>query len=252
MIKSAGLKHQGRHRPHNQDHLLIREDLGLYAVADGVEAEPSGEVASRLALESLAEIIGSINLESDATPPFEYAQQIPLEARALKFAVREVNRRLLEKAGSDPRLTGMCTTLTALWLQGPRALIANVGDSRAYLIRGGRILQLTSDHTTLAQGDAQAPAVAEFLEQYTTVSEHELTRAIGINPDLEVQLAAGTPRREDLFLLCTDGLYQDLRDFEIMDLACAYPPETATRKLISLANEKGGKDNLAVVIVKFS
>ncbi|MFO8057485.1 MAG: protein phosphatase 2C domain-containing protein [bacterium] len=249
---SAGMKHQGRKRPRNEDNYLAEDKLGLYAVADGVEAESAGEVASRLALELLAEVLQDMNLDEDATPPFEYAQGVPLPARALKFAVREVNRKIYDKARSDPKLAGMCTTLSAAWFTEGKVYLANVGDSRIYLVRRGQIQQLTHDHTSIAQGStSQTPAI-DFVEHFSSISEHELTRAVGVNPDVEVQLAAGTPKSGDLFILCTDGLYQELRDFEIMDLAMANPPEEALKKMIESANQKGGKDNVAAVIIKTS
>jgi protein phosphatase len=245
---AAGQKHQGRFRPHNEDSVLLEPTLGLYAVADGVESEPSGEKASAMAVTLLKETIAAINLEADATPPFDYAEGIPLPARALKFSFREVNRQIFGAAAKDPQLLGMSTTLTAVWFRAGRAFIGNVGDSRAYLVRQGRIQQLTHDHTSLAQGNK--PAAIEFIENFSSTSEHELTRALGINPDLEVQLAGGTPKPGDYFMLCTDGLYGEVRQFELLDAIKAYPPEAAAKKLINLANERGGKDNIAVVVIQ--
>jgi len=249
--QSAGMKHQGR-RAHNEDNFLAEDAMGLYAVADGVEAESAGEVASEMALDLLAKTFRSLKLDEDATPPFEYAQGIPLQARALKFAVREINRRIYEKGGSDPELEGMCTTLSAAWFTDRKVFLANVGDSRIYLVRQGRIQQLTHDHTSIAQGSTEQTPALDFLEHYSSISEHELTRAVGVNPDVEVHLAAGTPKNDDLFILCTDGLYQELRDFEIMDMALANSPPAALKKMIVTANERGCKDNIAAVIVKVS
>lgn len=247
---TAGFKHQGRYRPHNEDNFLILDEAGLYAVADGVESEPAGEVASSLCVTLLGDIIKDLNLEADATPPFEYAEGLPLPVRALKFAFREINRKIYEQGQSDPKFKGMASTLTVIWLHGGRVYIGNVGDSRAYLLRGGHIQQLTHDHTPLAQGSSAHPVRIDFAEDFSSTSGHELTRAMGLNPDLEVQLAGGTPKPGDVFLLCTDGLYQDVRDFEILDAVKAFPPDHAARKLITLANQRGGKDNIAVVVVQ--
>lgn len=249
-IESAGLKHQGKKREHNEDSFLADDGLSLFAVADGVESEPYGEKASLMAVESLAEIIRGIDLGADATPPFDYAEGIPLPARAIKFAFREVNRKVHEASHSDPKLAGMSSTLTAVWFKDGRAYIGNVGDSRAYLIRRGQIQQLTRDHTSLAQGNAAQPVKIDFLEDFGSTSEHELTRAMGVNPDIDVQLAGGTPKSGDIFMLCTDGLYEDIRDFEMLDAVKAYRPEMAVKKLIDLANERGGKDNVAVVVAR--
>lgn len=249
---ASGQRHQGRLRPHNEDSILVEPPMGLFAVADGVESEPFGEKASQMAVTLLQETIGSLKLDADSTPPFDYAEGIPLQARALKFAFREVNRKIHDAQDSDPKLKGMATTLTAVWFQAGRAFIGNVGDSRAYLIRQGHIQQLTRDHTSLAQGSAGKPAAVEFLESYSSISEHELTRALGINPDTEIQLAGGTPKPGDYFMLCTDGLYGEVREFELLDAIKAYPPDVSTRKLIDLANSRGGKDNVAVVVIQVS
>jgi len=246
------MSHQGKTRPHNEDSFIVRDDIGLYAVADGVESEPYGEKASKTAVESLARIIEGIDLEADATPPFDYAEGIPLPARALKFAVREVNRIIYNAGTKDDKLKGMATTLTSLWLREGRAYIGNVGDSRAYIIRGGRIQQLTRDHTTLAQGSASRPARLDFLEDFSSASEHELTRALGLNPDIDIQLAGGTPRPGDVFILCTDGLYEDVRDWEIQDAFKNRGPAEGVRSLINLANERGGRDNVALVAIQVS
>jgi protein phosphatase len=201
-------------------------------------------------VEELENIIKNLNLDDDATPPFDYAEGIPLPARALKFAFRETNRKIFEKALSDEKYAGMSTTLNAIWFQGNRVYMGNVGDSRAYMIRRGKIVQLSHDHTSLAQGDAGSPVRLDFVEDYGSISEHELTRAMGINKDLEVQLAGGSHKSGDMFVLCTDGLYLEIRDFEIMDAVRAFAPDTAAKKLVDMANERGGKDNVAVVVLK--
>ncbi|HUT53848.1 MAG TPA: protein phosphatase 2C domain-containing protein [bacterium] len=249
-IAAAGMKHQGRLRQHNEDNFLIAERLGLYAVADGVESMPCGEVASLMAVTEMEKILAGLNLDQDATPPFDYAEGIPLPARAMKFAVREANRKIFEKAGSEAKYNGMATTLSALWFQGGRVYVGNVGDSRAYMARSGRMVQLSRDHTVLAQGQADETVSIEFMENYSAATGHELTRALGVNQDLEVQLAGGSPKPGDIFVLGTDGLYLEIRDFEIMDTANSYPPDVAVKKLTTMANDRGGKDNVAVIVIK--
>jgi protein phosphatase len=249
-VVAAGMRHQGRLRQHNEDNFLIADGLGLYAVADGVESMPYGELASQTAVQELEKIAAGLSLDQDATPPFEYAEGIPLPARALKFAFREVNRKIFNLAGSAPKYQGMATTLSALWFNAGRVYVGNVGDSRAYMGRSGRMVQLSRDHTILAQSSAAETVPIEFMENYSSISGHELTRAMGVNQDIEVQLAGGSPKTGDCFVLCTDGLFLEIRDFEIMDAASAYPPDVAAKKLVNMANERGGKDNVAVVVIK--
>jgi PPM family protein phosphatase len=249
-LVAAGMSHPGKVRAHNEDSYLVANQLGIFAVADGVESEAAGEIASKMAVEQLEKIIRELDLDQDATPPFEYAEGIPLPARALKFAFRQANRAIFERAGQDKGLAGMATTLTATWFRSGRVFIANVGDSRAYMIRSGRILQLTHDHTSLAQGNAARTVFIDDIQDFSSASEHELTRALGINPDLEVQLAGGTPKPGDIFLLCTDGFYDGLRDFEIMENIKAQPPDLCAKTLLNLALKRSGNDNICVVVIQ--
>ncbi len=249
-IQVRGESHQGLKRPHNEDHFLINRNLELFAVADGVETCPYGELASRMAVEELEKIINDLDIDADATPPFEDFQGLPLPLRSLKFAVREVNRRIYSKSNEDAKYQGMGSTLSALWLRDDRAYIAHVGDSRAYLIRKGLAQQLTKDHTSLSEKEFNQPVDMETYEDYAPLSEHELTRALGVNLDVQVQLASGSPRSGDFLVLCTDGLYTEVRNFEIADAVLKNPLPRATMKLIQLANSRGGKDNIALIVIK--
>ena len=249
-VVAHGITHQGRHREKNQDQFLVNRKLNLFAVADGVEEAPFGEIASRMAVEELGKIITGLDLSQDATPPFEDHPALPLPARALKYALREVNRRLYDFARQNPKYQGMGTTLTTLWLTQGKAYIGHIGDSRAYLVRNGIAQQLTQDHTTIADRPVQQTEDLELYEEISHISEHELTRVVGINPDLMVQLAGGTPHPGDRFVLCTDGLYGMVRDFEIAQTVEQNPPQLACRKLIELANQRGGIDNIALVVIQ--
>jgi len=249
-IIAHGITHQGRHREKNQDQFLVNRQLNLFAVADGVEDAPFGELASKMAVEELGKIISELDLSQDATPPFEDRPSLPLPARALKYALREVNRRLYHFAQENPKYQGMGTTLTAIWFTEGKAYIGHIGDSRAYLVRNTIAQQLTQDHTTIADRPTQQPDDLELYEEISHISEHELTRAVGINPDLMVQLAGGTPHPGDRFVLCTDGLYGMVRDFEIARTVIENPPQLACRKLVQLANQRGGVDNIAVVVIQ--
>ena len=246
----AGDTHQGELRAMNQDSFLINRSFQLYAVADGVEGRPYGEVASRTAIGELEKVLKGIDISADATPPEGDIKGMPLPARAIKYAFRETNRRILEKTEQEPRLKGMGSTLSALWVVGDQVYIGHVGDSRIYLIRKGRAQQLTRDHTTLAEGE---PNKAEDIELYEDISptlEHELSRVLGVTPDIQVQLSGGTPRPGDVFLLCTDGLYSQLPEFKIVEAIAGKQAGFAANNLIKLANARGGKDNVAIVILQ--
>lgn len=249
LFQAYGDTHQGKVRAFNQDSYLLNRKLQIFAVADGVEGRPYGEVASRMAVAELEKIIQDLDVSADATPPEGEMKGMPLPARAIKYAFRETNRRLLEKMNRETKFRGMATTLSALWIKEDRVYIGHVGDSRIYLIRKNRAQQLTRDHTTLAEGQPDQPEDIERYEEVSLASEHELSRALGITPDIQVQLSGGTPQSGDIFLLCTDGLYGQMREFEIVDAIAGKGPELACKKLIQLANAKGGKDNVALVVV---
>jgi len=246
----AGDSHQGKIRAMNQDAFLLNRSFQLYAVADGVEGRPYGEVASRMAVTELEKIVRGIDISADATPPEGDMKGMPLPARAIKYAFRETNRRLLEKAEQETKLKGMASTLSALWVVGTQVFIGHVGDSRIYLVRKGRAQQLTRDHTTLAEAEPNKAEDIELYEDISPSSEHELSRALGITPDVQVQLSGGTPQPGDFFLLCTDGLYSQLREFEIVEAFHGKTAAFACKNLIKLANANGGKDNVAIVVLQ--
>jgi len=246
-VNAAGTSDPGKLREMNQDCFLANRVLNLYAVADGIESAPHGERASRMAVEELEKLIKELDLSEDATPPFEDNPALPLPARGLKYALREVNRRIYQYGRENKKYKGMGTTLTAAWFVQGKVFIGHIGDSRAYLIRKGMAQQLTSDHTALSE---KRPEGMELYEGLTHTSEHALSRAVGINQDVQVQLAGGTPALGDRFVLCTDGLYGQVRDFEIAKTAVDNPPHLACMKLAQMANQRGGSDNLAVVVIQ--
>ena len=246
----AGDSHQGKLRAMNQDSFLVNRALQLYAVADGVEGRPYGEVASRMAIAELEKVLKDVDVSADATPPEGDMKGMPLPARAIKYAFRETNRRMLEKMRQETRFKGMASTLSAVWVVSDRIYIGHVGDSRVYLIRHGRAQQLTRDHTTMAESEPNKAEDIERYEDISSTSEHELSRALGITPDVQVQLSGGTPQQDDVFLLCTDGLYSQLREFEIIDALAGQTAPFACRNLIKVANAHGGKDNVAVIVAK--
>ncbi len=247
---SSGETNQGRLREVNQDFFLVNRQLNLFAVADGIETAPYGELASRMAAEKLEGLLKDFDLSLDATPPSDDHPAVPLPVRALKYAFREVNRQIYNFSRETPKYQGMGTTLTALWIYQGRAYFGHLGDSRGYLIRQKVAQQLTHDHTSISDSPSKLSEDMEFYEGSQRTSEHELTQALGINPDIQVQLAGGSPKSGDHFLLCTDGLYGQVQTWEMVDMVNQNLPHLACRKLIQLANQKGGKDNVAVVVVQ--
>ncbi len=236
-IISFGKTDTGRKRGNNEDSLLVDDARRLYAVADGMGGHASGETASRLAIETL------VNASGLAMPP---GDEVVAQA-ALELAVREANRIVLRQAAAEPALRGMGTTLTALKLHGQFAVLAHVGDSRAYLLRENELRQLTTDHSLVAEH--VRAGVMTLAQARTSPLRHVITRAIGIEQDFEVESSALPIQGQDRFLLCTDGLMELVEDNEIAEILKTAGPKAAVERLIDLANERGGVDNITAVVI---
>lgn len=233
MLIAGSANDQGIVRDTNQDALLISSPL--FAVADGIGASPAGETASRLALDTLKARFTS-----------------PPTAAGLAEAARAASAAIWDKAGSDPSLDGMASTLTALAVlstgETAQLAVASVGDSRAYLFRGGLLQQLTRDHSVV-QALIDAGELTHD-QARTHPGRSLLTRALGIapvvEPDIHLPAVTGPAR----LLLCTDGLTAHAGDSHIAEvLASASEPDQAAAQLIELANRNGGSDNTAVVVI---
>jgi PPM family protein phosphatase len=221
----------GRVRQGNEDSFMVHDPL--FAVADGMGGHQGGEVASKLALETL----GRLTLEpSGDTSP------------SLVDAVRQANRDVLEKASTDPGLHGMGTTLTALVKGDERVLLAHVGDSRAYIVRDGQMKQLTEDHTVVEGLVQEGRLTREEAEIHPQRSI--LTRALGVDGDVEVDETTHQVKPGDRILLCSDGLTGMVPEGEIQRiLGEREDPQRAAEALVDAANEAGGQDNITAVVL---
>jgi serine/threonine protein phosphatase PrpC len=227
----------GRARSGNEDSYFCGRTV--FAVADGLGGHQGGEVASAAAVEPLAALDGR-----------EFAE--PGEAaEALTATIREGNAAILDRAAGDPGLWGMGTTVTAAALAGDRFLqLAHVGDSRAYLLRGGSLEQLTTDHTVVAElvrRGRLTPAQAAIHPERSI-----LTRAVGLDPRIPVDIPDPLELRDgDQVLLCSDGLTEAVDDGPIAELLSSTPDGTAAgQALIDAANAAGGPDNITVVLLR--
>jgi protein phosphatase len=235
-IRSAALTDVGRARERNEDSYLAGDHV--FAVADGLGGHNAGDVASRLAVEPLAALDRAV----DSTPRDAVAD-------ALGRAVSAANRAVYQRAQDDAKVRGMGTTLTAIAISDGSAHLAHVGDSRCYLIRGGEMSQLSSDHTLVARMVAEGKLTPEQAETHPQRSI--LTRALGAEPEvdidtLELQLLTG-----DRILLCSDGLSSVVGEEHILaTLADSKDLSEACRRLVEAANQRGGPDNITVVVVE--
>ena len=219
----------GRGRPENEDSLLVDPDHGIYAVADGMGGHRAGEVASAIAIEVLK-------------TAFENGQ--PLDE-----AIEAANRAVFAKAAGDPALSGMGTTLTAAVVEADQtALLGHVGDSRAYLLRDGALARVTEDHSLVEQLVRDGRLSPE--EAINHPQRAIITRAVGIEPEVQVSLYRHELRPGDRLVICSDGLSDMISDDLIATTLTRYAdPQQASEALVDMANQAGGNDNITVVVL---
>ncbi len=221
----------GRQRRANEDHFYARAPL--FVVADGMGGAQAGEVASGLAAETFATGL-----------PDEGSPQERLEAQVL-----EANRRIHELSRADRDRAGMGTTLTAAYVDGDEVALAHVGDSRAYLLRDGELTQLTRDHTLVDELVRRGRLTEEEAAEHPQRSI--ITRALGPEPDVEVDTFTQPVRDGDVLLLCSDGLTSMVAEQEVADiLRNARSLGDAGRALVKAANDAGGRDNITVILIR--
>ncbi len=247
-IQAGARTDLGRVRKNNEDCYAIDSSLQLYVLSDGMGGEAHGEVASKLAVRTVLTHCRQAE-NSRATPIFgESSPEVSERTNRLASAIHLANRRIFEEASSNAEQRGMGATIVAAWVDGQRLSIAHVGDSRAYLLRGGRMDQLTADHSLVAE----KVRVGILTPQEADASEMQsiLTRAVGTNNSVEVETDEQVLLAGDFLLLCSDGLTRMVTDPEIAStlLTSASAQESAER-LVDLANDNGGVDNVSVIVL---
>ncbi|MES1248604.1 MAG: Stp1/IreP family PP2C-type Ser/Thr phosphatase [Actinomycetota bacterium] len=224
----------GRKRRHNEDSYVVAPPL--FAVADGMGGAQAGEVASKLAAAALE--------ESDPGSLSGPDKLVSL--------IQEANRRVFERASSDPATSGMGTTMTVALVEGQQVTIGHVGDSRAYLVRDGKLEQLTEDHSLvneLLKSGKLSREEAEIHPQRSVI-----TRAVGTDPDVDVDAFVVDASTGDIFLLCSDGLTDMVGDDDILDVVAKTPDDLdrVTKSLVAAANRSGGEDNITVIAFRIA
>lgn len=248
-IVSGGVTDLGRVRTNNEDCFRIVESLNLFVLADGMGGEAHGEVASAMAVETIVEFCMEQGAGAGAALLANAEPSWTEKTKRLTSAVHLANKSIYESAEAHPEQHGMGATLTAAWIDGSKLSIAHVGDSRAYLLRSGNLQQLTNDHSLVAEQVRRGiltPAEAEESEMQSV-----LLRALGALPDIEVDTDEHILFARDILMLCCDGLTRMVTEPEIAGtLQAEIDPTKAAEKLIALANERGGVDNITVIVVR--
>lgn len=243
-VRYAARTDVGMRRDHNEDCFGILEEQQLILVADGMGGHAAGEVASGIATVEVARFYARPDKTYDSNPA-----RTTLENR-LVAAFKNANRRIYETAHSGGGPRGMGTTLAAAAIENGQVGIAHVGDSRVYRIRGESITRLTRDHSLLEQFKEINPEMTRE-EEDNFPHKNVITRALGLSDDVEVDVAQHAMQDGDRYLLCSDGLSGQLTDEEMLEVVRESGQDilAAVRKLVDLANDAGGNDNITVVLI---
>jgi protein phosphatase len=251
-LNVAGSTDVGLKRTHNEDAFLLLPEEQLYCVADGMGGHASGEVASRLAVEEMAEFFRLTGRDDEATWPFREDPARRHDENRVLTGVKLANLRIFERAQSDERLRGMGTTLVcAHFERGVGAVIVgHVGDSRAYLWRAGALRQVTEDHSLLNDYLKARRLTPEEVESFP--HKNVIVRALGMKDTVEVDLVRLPLLEGDVVLLCCDGLSGMVADERIADLIRQHLGDlkAAAQALVDAANEAGGVDNITCVLAQ--
>ncbi len=248
VIKAYGLTDVGRKRKHNEDAFASDVNEGLFIVADGMGGHAAGEVASKITVETIGEFIAATRQKEEATWPFKYNHELDFNSNRLAVAIEKANERVMAAVAAQPWLKGMGTTVVAGLLNEKILSLAHVGDSRAYLLRDGQLSRLTDDHSWVHEQVTAGILTEE--EAKTHPLKNVVTRALGGGPSVSPDLQELVFSPGDRYLFCSDGLTTMVGDEEILDTAAAVKdPQALCQKLVDMANEKGGVDNITVVVV---
>ncbi|MCC7008241.1 MAG: serine/threonine-protein phosphatase [Acidobacteria bacterium] len=249
-ISSAAASHPGLRRDENEDAFAIRDDLGLYLVADGMGGHAAGEVASRIAIETIEAFVRDTHdADVNRTWPFPYDPALSLDGNRLKAAFLLANRRLGAAVDENEALRGMATTAAAVLFGTGKPAVAHVGDSRVYLCRDGALRQVTQDHSWVSE-QVRAGLISE-----TDARRHPwrnvVTRALSGGQDLQVDVAEFEVQPHDRLLLCSDGLHGVIAPDRLAALVQQPAPlADVCRTLVDAANDAGGPDNITVALLQ--
>ncbi len=245
-LQSFGLSDVGRKRSRNEDYFLANDELQLGVVADGMGGHSGGEYASRLAVASIEEVIQSMNSDPEATIISGVNSDESEFGDRLRYAIEVASQKIYDQAMYDQDLKGMGTTITAVIAHEGIAYVANVGDSRVYLVRGGKIKQVTTDHSLVSEQMRAGLISTQDAKKHKL--KNIITRSVGYQEEVEVDVFRVEMHLGDRFVLCSDGLTNMVDDETIRLTLEVGTIQEAAQALIAKANERGGEDNITAVI----
>jgi len=249
-LYSFGITDVGLKRTHNEDNFFRSDELGLYLIADGMGGHAAGEVASSKAIEAIVQFAERHSADSGITWPFGFDQRLTPSANALVSGIRMANQSLFTAQQDRSELSGMGTTIATLQVDGDQATLAHVGDSRVYRLRGDEMELLTSDHSWVNEQLQKNIITAEEARNHRY--KNVITRALGNRIDLEIDIRIEDVLEGDRFLLCSDGLSGMVEDDQLRDVFVGAGDDlrAAANKMVAMADEAGGHDNISVVLVR--
>ena len=247
VIESAGITDRGKKRRGNEDALFLEDSLGFYVVADGMGGHLAGEVASRLVVETIGDYIKSCQENTDNENPIYCDETLSKEANRLLTGIHLSNKAVHEAARDNSSCRGMGSTVSAVYFTDGTLIAANVGDSPIYLIRDGQVKLLSVPHTVLAEQAALNPENADRLG---IEFRHVLTRAMGTDESVQADIFEIQCFKNDTLVISSDGLSDKASPEEILTLVNGNGSDAACRKLVDLANERGGDDNITAIVLK--
>ncbi|MFH2219989.1 MAG: protein phosphatase 2C domain-containing protein [Pseudomonadota bacterium] len=247
IIESAGISDVGKKREGNEDALYLNDDLGLYIVADGMGGHQAGEVASGLVVETIRDYMKRVREDQDPEELEDSDDALSKPANQLLSGIHLANRGVHEVAISNEAYSGMGSTLSAVYFTEDTLIAANVGDSPIYLSHNGNIELLSTTHNVVTEQLAIDPDAARHISpQYRNL----LTRAMGIKETVEPDVCEIQFFKGDSLVVSSDGLSDKVSPEEIFDVVNKERPEKACRVLVDMANERGGEDNITVIVLK--
>lgn len=251
-IRYAAKTDVGMKRTHNEDYFSLIEDEQLFIVADGMGGHSSGEVASRMAAETVSEFYQRTK-DEDATWPYKMDKNLSYIENRLACGIKLANYKIYEAASKDIRFKGMGTTVVTLLINGNKIYVAHVGDSRCYRVRGDAIEQITRDHSLLEDYKDAKPDMTEE-EERNFPHKNVITRALGMRDSVQVDIHTCGVNEGDLFLLCSDGLSGMVTDDTLLQTVKNNSAnlEQLVADLVDQANRAGGTDNITTLVLECS
>lgn len=249
-VEVAGETNVGRKRSLNEDNFCILSDYGLYLVADGMGGHASGEVASKLAIDTVREFYEQTADDPERTWPYKMDKAKGYEENRLIIAIKLANLRIFEQAQRDAKSRGMGTTIVSVFTIENGVYCAHVGDSRIYRVRSGKIEQMTEDHSLLNDYIKMKHLTEEEIANFP--HKNVIVRALGMKETVKVDTRYEAPMAGDTYLLCSDGLCGPVNDNDILNIIVTSSDlKTAASRLIAKANENGGPDNITAVLARW-